>query len=132
MKKNSKKLVPLALALLISSSAAVPAFAGNTSYSFSLKTTNSSIGSGATKDDSERTAYLKVSSMSKNVTTNFRVRSSSDSEVTFMQTVSKPSSSTYSLDYKPGKITVGDTYYIWANLQEKQSSYVSISGTWCP
>lgn len=132
MKKNSKKLVPLALALLISSSAAVPAFAGNTSFSFSLKTTKSSIGSGATKDDKERTAYLKVSNMSTNVTTNFRVRSDNDVEATYMQTVSQPSSSTYSLDYKPGKITVGDTYYIWANLQKKNSSYVSISGTWCP
>ena len=132
MKKTSKKLVPLTLAFLICTSAAVPAFAANTAYSFSLKTTKSSIGSGAVKDDDERTAYLKVSKMSKNVTTNFRVRMDNDVEATYMQTVSKPSSSTYSLNYKPGRAGEGETYYIWANLDQKQTSYVSISGNWCP
>ena len=132
MKKNSKKLVPMALALLMCITSAVPTFAGNKAYAFSLKTTQSSKGSGATKDDRERTAYLKVSKMSKNVTTNFRVRHSNNAESTYMQTVSKPSSSTYSLQYKPGKIEVGKTYYIWANLDKSQTSNVTISGNWCP
>lgn len=132
MKNYRKRLVPLALALLMCTTSAVPAFAANKDYSFSLKTTKSVRGSGATKDDNEGTAYLKVTSMSKNVTTNFRVRSANDVEATYMQTVSKPSSLTYSMDYKPGRGPQGEKYYLWANLDQAQTSEVTISGTWCP
>ncbi len=130
MKKTSKKLGALVLASLICITA-VPTFAGNTSYSFSLKTTTSAKGSSARKDDSEKYAYLTVSNMSQSVSTNFRVRTSSDSEATYMQTVSGPSSQTHSLQYKFVP-TVGAYYYIWANLSSAQSSTVTISGIWCP
>lgn len=130
MKKTRKKIAALVLASLMCVTA-VPTFAGNKSYSFSLKTTTSTKGSSATKDDNDVLAYLKVSNMSKSVSTNFRVRTSSGSEATYLQTVSGPSSSTYSLKYK-GATSVGASYYIWANLDEAQSSTVTISGTWCP
>ncbi|MGM9917006.1 hypothetical protein [Anaerotignum sp.] len=132
MKNNRKRLVPLALALLMCTTSAVPAFAANKEYSFSLKTTKSVKGSGATKDDDERTAYLKVTKMSENVTTNFRVRAENGAESTYVQTVSKPSSLVYYLDYKPGKREAGQKYYLWANLDQAQTSEVTISGTWCP
>lgn len=131
--KNKKRIISLALALVMScTSMAVPAFAGNKDYSFSLKTTKSVKGSGATKDDDERTAYLKVTDMSKNVTTNFRVRNANDVEATYMQTVSKPSSLTYYMEYKRAKWPVGEKYYLWANLDQKQTTAVTIEGTWCP
>ncbi len=91
MKKTIKKFSFINTCIFICTSAAVPTFVGNTSYSFSLKTTKSSVGSGAEKDDDERTAYLKVSKMSKYVTTNFRVRMDNDVEATSMQTISQPS-----------------------------------------
>lgn len=131
--KNKKRIISLALALVMScTSMAVPAFAGNKDYSFSLKTTKSVKGSGATKDDNERTAYLKVTDMSKNVTTNFRVRSDNGVEATYMQTVSQPSSLTYNMNYKPGRGPQGEKYYLWANLDQKQTTAVTIEGTWCP
>lgn len=132
MKNYKKKFVPLALALLMCSTSAVPVFAGNKAYSFSLKTTTSTKGSGATKDDNERTAYLKVEKMSKNVKTHFRVKSSNGVEATYVQTVSQPSSSVHYMNYKSGRGPQGETYYLWASLDQAQPSTVTIDGTWCP
>ena len=132
MKNNKKRIVPLALVLVMSTSLAVPAFAANKEYSFSLKTTASVKGSGATKDDDERKAYLKVTDMSKNVTTNFRVKSSNGVDATYVQTVSKPSSLNHYMDYKPGRGPQGEKYYLWANLDQAQTTAVTIEGTWCP
>ena len=119
MKKTHKKLVALALASLMCATA-VPTFAGNKAFGFSLKTTTSVQGTSATKDDNDTNAYLKVTSMTKAVSTNFRVRTSSGGEATYMQTVSSSSSSlTHKLKYK-GAGTVGASYYLWANLNEAQ------------
>lgn len=132
MKKIHKKLGALVLASLMCVPS-MPIFAANQSYSFSLKTTSSVRGTSATKDDDDLKAYLKVSKMSENVATNFRVRNSSDGEATYMQTVSAPSSDTYHLQYRGGhNYLKGKKYYLWANLVDKQSSTVTISGTWCP
>ena len=132
MKKTSKKLVALVLASLMCATA-VPTFAGNREFSFSLKTTSSSQGTSATKDDSDTIAYLKASSMSKDVSTNFRVRHSNGNEATYMITLLNASNLTHQLNYKSYlDAKEGATYYIWANLNQAQSSYISISGTWCP